>query len=97
MDTGGAAVTVSESVVVLVKLPDTPATVTLTVPVAALPLAVNVKVLVLAVLVGLNEAVTPLGRPEGPLPKYWHRKFYEHRNQCRSTPYPHVSQIRISG
>ena len=34
------------------------------VPVAAVLLAVSVNVLVLVVLVGLNEAVTPLGRPE---------------------------------
>ena len=50
--------------VVLVKLPDEPVTVTVTVPVAAVLLAVSVNVLVLAVLLGLNEAVTPLGRPD---------------------------------
>jgi hypothetical protein len=38
--------------------------VTVTVPVAAVPLALSVKVLVLVVLVGLKEAVTPLGKPE---------------------------------
>lgn len=59
-----AAVTVSVTVVELVKLPEVPAIVTVTVPVfAALP-AVNVKVLVLVVLPGLKEAVTPLGSPE---------------------------------
>ena len=52
-----------------VKLPDVPVTVTVTVPVVAVLLAVSVSVLLLAVpllgvLVGLNEAVTPLGRPE---------------------------------
>ena len=52
-----------ETVVLFVKLPDTPVTVTVTVPVAAVLLAVSVKVLLLAVLLGLNEAVTPLGRP----------------------------------
>jgi len=39
-------------------------TVTVTVPVVAVLLAVSVNVLLLAVLVGLNDAVTPLGRPE---------------------------------
>ena len=38
--------------------------VTVALPVVAVLLAVSVKVLVLAVLVGLNETVTPLGRPE---------------------------------
>jgi hypothetical protein len=37
---------------------------TAAVPVAAVLLAVSVNVLVLAVLLGLNDAVTPLGRPE---------------------------------
>ena len=49
---------------VLVKPPDVPVMVAVTVPVAAVLLAVSVNVLVLAVLLGLNEAVTPLGRPE---------------------------------
>ena len=53
-----------ETVVVFVKLPDEPVTVTMTVPVAAVLLAVSVKVLLLAVLLGLNDAVTPLGRPD---------------------------------
>ena len=39
-------------------------TVTVTVPVAAVLLAVSVSLLVLAVLAGLNDAVTPLGRPD---------------------------------
>src|SRR2546427_200197 len=38
--------------------------VTMTAPVAAVLLAVSVKVLVPAVLLGLNDAVTPLGRPD---------------------------------
>jgi hypothetical protein len=50
--------------VVLVKPPDVPVMVTVTVPVAAVPLAVSVNVLVLVVLLGLNDAVTPLGRPD---------------------------------
>ena len=62
--------------VVLVKLPDEPVTVTVTVPVVAVLLAVSVNMLVLAVLLGLNDAVTPLGRPDADkltlLPKpFW--------------------------
>ncbi len=49
---------------VLVKPPDIPVMVTEAVPVAAVLLAVSVNVLVLAVLLGLNDAVTPLGRPD---------------------------------
>jgi hypothetical protein len=52
------------NVVVVVKPPDVPVTVSETVPVVAVLLAVRVKVLVLAVLLGLKEAVTPLGRPD---------------------------------
>ncbi len=50
--------------VVFVKLPEVPVTVTVTVPVAAVLLAVSVNALVVAVLLGLNEAVTPLGSPD---------------------------------
>jgi hypothetical protein len=46
------------------KLPDVPVMVTVTVPVVAVLLAVSVKVLVLAVLLGLKDAVTPLGKPD---------------------------------
>ena len=53
-----------ESVVVFVKLPDVPVTVSVTVPVVAVLLAVKVSVLLLAELLGLNDAVTPLGRPD---------------------------------
>ena len=60
----GMAFTVRESVVLLVKLPDTPVIITVAVPVAAVLLAVSVSVLVLVALAGLNEALTPLGRPE---------------------------------
>jgi len=59
----GGKFTVSEMVVALDKLPDVPVMVTATVPVAAVLLTVRVNVLVLAVL-GLNNAVTPVGRPE---------------------------------
>jgi hypothetical protein len=51
-------------VVVFVKLPEVPVMVTVTVPIAAVPPAASVNVLVLAVLPGLNDAVTPLGRPD---------------------------------
>lgn len=50
--------------VVFDKLPEVPVIVTLTVPVAAVLLAVSVNVLALGVGFGLNDAVTPLGRPE---------------------------------
>src|SRR5260370_1071240 len=57
-------VTVRLTVVVLVKPPDDPVIITVTVPVAAVLLATSVNVLVLPVLLGLNDAVTPLGRPD---------------------------------
>jgi hypothetical protein len=47
-----------------VKLPEVPTTDRLNVPSAAMELAVSVKTLVLAVLVALKDAVTPLGRPD---------------------------------
>jgi len=56
-------VTVRLTVVVCVKLPDTPVMVTVDVPVAAVALAVRVNKLVEVVGFGLNPAVTPLGRP----------------------------------
>src|SRR5208282_1303127 len=60
----GAAVTVRLIVVVAVRLPDVPVMVTVTVPAVAVPLAVRVSTLVVLVLVGLKDAVTPLGKPE---------------------------------
>ena len=45
-------------------MPDAPVTVRTTVPVAAVLLAVSVNVLVLVVLLGLKNAVTPVGKPE---------------------------------
>jgi hypothetical protein len=61
----GTGFTVREIVVVFVRLPDVPVIVTVAGPVAAVLLAASVKVLglVLVALVGLNVAVTPLGRP----------------------------------
>jgi hypothetical protein len=44
--------------------PDVPETVTVTVPVAAVLLAVRVSMLVLVMLLGLKDAVTPLGKPD---------------------------------
>jgi len=55
---------VRETVVVCNNPPDAPETVTVTVPVAAVLAAVSVNVLVLAVLLGLKDAVTPFGRPD---------------------------------
>ena len=46
------------------RLADVPVTVTLVVPAAAALLTVNVSVLLLVVLLGLKDAVTPLGSPE---------------------------------
>jgi hypothetical protein len=60
----GGAPMVSERVVAFDKLPDVPVIVNATIPMAAVLLAVSVNVLVLAVLLGLNAAVTPVGRPD---------------------------------
>ncbi len=60
----GTGFTVRETVVVLVRLPEVPVMVTVAVPVVAVVLAVSVKVLVLVALLGLKDALTPLGRPE---------------------------------
>ena len=70
------ACTVRDSTVVFAKLPEAPVMVTLTVPVVAVLLAVRVKVLALVVLLGLNDALTPLGKPEAdkltlPLNPFW--------------------------
>ena len=60
----GTAVTARERVVTLVRLPEVPVMVTVADPGVAVLLAVSVSVLALAVLVGLKDAVTPLGRPD---------------------------------
>jgi hypothetical protein len=49
---------------VLVNVLDVPVMVTLTTPMAAVLLAVNVNALVFVAFAGLNEAVTPAGRPD---------------------------------
>jgi hypothetical protein len=51
-------------VVVFVRPPDVPVTVSKDIPVVAVPLAVSVKVVVDVAGFGLKEAVTPLGSPE---------------------------------
>lgn len=53
-----------EIVTVSVKLPEVPVIVTGNVPTAAVPTAVRVRVLVVAVVLGLNDAVTPAGKPD---------------------------------
>lgn len=65
-----------EIAAVFVKLPEVPLIVTGNVPTTAVPAAVRVRVLVVAVGLGLNEAVTPAGRPEAdkvtlPLKPNW--------------------------
>ena len=59
-----APVTVRAMVVVAVKLPEVPVMVTVAVPAVAELLAVSDRTLVVVVLVGLKDAVTPLGSPE---------------------------------
>ena len=54
----------SEIDAVFVKLPEVPTMVTGNVPTAAVLAAVRARVLVVAVVLGVNEAVTPAGRPE---------------------------------
>jgi hypothetical protein len=56
--------TLRVTVVCFVRVPDVPVIDILAVPMAAVPLAVSVNTLVLAVLLGLKDAVTPLGRPD---------------------------------
>ncbi len=46
------------------KPPEVPVTVTVDVPIVAMPVAVSVKVLAAAAGFGLNDAVTPFGKPE---------------------------------
>jgi hypothetical protein len=59
-----AALTVSASTVVAVRLPEVPVMVTVAVPVVAELLAVRVSTLVPVVGFAPNDAVTPLGRPD---------------------------------
>lgn len=60
--------TVRVIVAMFVMLPEVPVMVTVAVPVVAVPLAVSVNVLVLVAGFGLNDAVTPLGRPDADKP-----------------------------
>ena len=57
----GAAFTVSDTLVVAVRLPDVPVTVIVAGPVVAVLEAVNVKVLLEVAGLGANTAVTPAG------------------------------------
>lgn len=56
--------TAREITTVFVRLPELPVIVTFAVPTGAALLADSVMVLVPLVLMGLNEAVTPLGKPD---------------------------------
>lgn len=56
--------TVKPSVVGLVNAPEVPWMVAVTVPVVAVALALKVRVLVVVAAEGLNDAVTPLGKPD---------------------------------
>ena len=60
----GGGVTVRVMAVASVKVPDVPAMVAVKVPVVAALLAASVNVLVVLAGLGLNDAVTPLGRPD---------------------------------
>jgi len=60
----GAPFTVRVRLVELVKLPEVPVMVTVAVPAVAVLLAESVSTLLVEVLLGLKEAVTPLGRPD---------------------------------
>jgi hypothetical protein len=60
---GGKAITVRETVVVFVKLPEVPVMVTVAGPATAVLAADSVKVLVLVAGLGLKAAVTPFGKP----------------------------------
>ena len=60
----GAALTVSATLVVALRLPDVPLMVTVAVPVLAVPLAVSVSTLLPVVGLVPNAAVTPLGNPD---------------------------------
>ena len=60
----GSPVTVSNSRVLLVRLPEVPEIVIDDVDEAAEALTVSVSVLVVVAVAGLNDAVTPVGRPD---------------------------------
>jgi len=72
----GAALTVSATLVVALRLPEVPLMVTVAVPVLAVPLAVIVSTLLPVVGLVPNAAVTPLGNPDAarvtlPLNPFW--------------------------
>ena len=70
------AFTVRATRVVWLSVPEVPVIVTVDIPVVAALLAVSVKVLVAAAGFVLNDAVTPLGRPDAakltlPVKPFW--------------------------
>ena len=64
MEKLAAGATVNVMLVLAVRFPAVPVTVTVAAPNAAPALAAKFNTLAVAVLVGLNEAVTPLGSPD---------------------------------
>ena len=60
----GGGLTVRESVVELERLPEEPVMARVAGPIVAVAVEVSVSVLMPGVLVGLNDAVTPAGRPD---------------------------------
>src|SRR4051794_7000774 len=63
LEGSGALTTLRTKVVDLLRLPDIPVIVSAKLPATAVLLAVTVNVLVLAVIIGLKEALTPCGKP----------------------------------
>ena len=59
-----------EIVAVFVKLPEVPVIVIGNVPTPAVLEAVRIRVLVVAVVLGLNDAVTPAGTPDADRPTF---------------------------
>ena len=60
----GGAATVKLMVAVLCKLPEVPVMVTVAVPKESEPLAVRVSVPGVVVVAALNDAATPVGKPD---------------------------------
>ena len=79
-----------------VKLPEVPVTVTGTVPVDAASLTVSVNVLVLVVGFGLNDAVTPLGKP-GADKLTWPLKSYSGLTVIELVPLAPWVMVRLLG
>jgi len=97
----GAPFTVRVRLVELVKLPEVPVMVTVAVPAVAVLLAESVSTLLVEVLLGLKEAVTPLGRPDAerltlPANPPWGAKeiVVEPLVPCTSVRLPGVAESR---